>query len=275
MMRQLRELDRLDAGALTRRRDTGRLRRRAGIALVGGAVVVGGALTFPPLAELRSQNASDAPTEDGVQRLQPLGRPPEVPRGVGAFAFVAQQPRSDEPVAYDPCQRVEYAVNNAIAPAGGDELIDAAVREVERATGLVFVRRADTDQHADLFGAASGERRPVIIEWTTPVEVPDLLGFTLGVGGSTAVQDLETRESRYVSGGIALDTYQLEKVLEQPRGPAQVRAVVMHELGHVVGLDHVDDKSELMFEKTTGRLAWGPGDREGLAALGSGRCFPD
>jgi hypothetical protein len=33
------------------------------------------------------------------------------------------------------------------------------------------------------------------------------------------------------------------------------------------------DPGELMHADNVGRLALGPGDREGLAALGSGRCF--
>ena len=47
----------------------------------------------------------------------------------------------------------------------------------------------------------------------------------------------------------------------------------MHELGHVVGLAHVHDASELMNPENVGLTRLGPGDRAGLAALGSGRCF--
>jgi hypothetical protein len=39
-------------------------------------------------------------------------------------------------------------------------------------------------------------------------------------------------------------------------------------------LDHVDDPSELMYDRNVGLTEFGPGDREGLAALGSGSCFP-
>jgi predicted Zn-dependent protease len=47
---------------------------------------------------------------------------------------------------------------------------------------------------------------------------------------------------------------------------------VMHELGHVVGLAHVDDPTELMYERNEGRSDWGPGDLTGLEALGKGLC---
>ncbi len=48
----------------------------------------------------------------------------------------------------------------------------------------------------------------------------------------------------------------------------------MHELAHVVSLDHVNDRNELMFEENTGQTALGPGDRAGLAVLGAGPCVP-
>ncbi|HEY0889152.1 MAG TPA: matrixin family metalloprotease [Nocardioides sp.] len=54
--------------------------------------------------------------------------------------------------------------------------------------------------------------------------------------------------------------------------PAAAQAVVMHELGHVLGLDHVPDPGELMHDENTGRVDFGPGDLEGLARLGATEC---
>ena len=67
-------------------------------------------------------------------------------------------------------------------------------------------------------------------------------------------------------GGLNTET------LTIPGGAALVRAVVLHELGHVVGLAHVDDARELMYRDNVGQTSFGSGDLAGLAALGRGRC---
>ena len=71
---------------------------------------------------------------------------------------------------------------------------------------------------------------------------------------------------------MALDAGAFAEMADQSTGFEQSRAIIMHELGHVVGLDHVDDPDQLMFPRTTGRLDWGAGDRRGLAAMGAGLC---
>jgi hypothetical protein len=68
--------------------------------------------------------------------------------------------------------------------------------------------------------------------------------------------------------GIAI--FDATNSLSSGRG-GQWRQVMLHELGHVLGLDHVDDPNSVMY---TGPVAqpgeYGPGDRAGLWELGLG-----
>jgi hypothetical protein len=108
-------------------------------------------------------------------------------------------------------------------------------------------------------------REPVLIAWSDPEHVDGLAGNVAGRGGSVAVG--EGSEQRYVTGQVALDGPDLADHSEEERF-----AVVLHELGHLVGLGHVDDPAELMHPSGGDMTGWGPGDRYGLSALGSAGC---
>lgn len=269
MHRLLRELDRVDAGGRVRSRGSQDFARKAVAVVVGSAIVavVSGMFAYKEFGITL--------TAEGLQRKAPLNRPPGVMTGLGAVEFLMRQPTDEtRPVAYDPCREIEFEVNNTLAPPSAERIVTDALVEVEHATGLVFRHVGRTDRLPDSDGPTFGRRsEPVLIAWATPDQVPDLSGDVAGIGGSGAGHDSYTGELRYVTGIVALDAPQLTQVLARPDGAAQVQAVVMHELGHLVGLDHVSDPNELMFDENVGRLGFGPGDLEGLAALGSQRCY--
>ncbi|HEX6418878.1 MAG TPA: matrixin family metalloprotease, partial [Acidimicrobiales bacterium] len=78
------------------------------------------------------------------------------------------------------------------------------------------------------------------------------------------------------TGLVVIDGPQMAELLAGPGGREAVRAVLLHELGHLVGLDHVDDPGQLMQPVAQADLvAFGPGDLTGLAHLGRGACHPD
>jgi predicted Zn-dependent protease len=71
---------------------------------------------------------------------------------------------------------------------------------------------------------------------------------------------------------VKLDADEFALLAGQTDGTPLMRAIVLHELGHVVGLAHVDDPRELMYGDNVGLLDFGAGDRAGLARVGSGSC---
>lgn len=191
--------------------------------------------------------------------------------GQGSHRFVRTQPGSREPVSYNPCRPIEYVVNPEGAPPGYRDLVADSVDRISGATGFRFDDKGTTDARPFAnTGAPTSERSPVVIGWLTPAQDPRLADEIAGVGGSTAVER-SPHHLVFVTGAIALDR-DVFRDLAARHAPGSARAILMHELGHVVGLAHVSDPGELMYSENTGRAAFGPGDREGLARLGAVDC---
>lgn len=196
----------------------------------------------------------------------------DVPARGGQFRFELTQPGSDEPVSYDPCREIRYVVNPTGAPPDHEAMVQQAVAQVSRATGFRFTHAGVTDER-DFEGRGAGGFRtaPVLIGWATPEEVPALAGDVAGLGGSSAVERIPGRLT-FVTGKVVLDRDYFAEAAGRPQGFELERAIVMHELAHVVGLDHVEDPNELMFAGGVGRASFGRGDLEGLALLGAVDC---
>lgn len=227
---------------------------------------------------LTYQSGPDFPPPGVEAAPAPLGTPPSV---AGSAAYVLRESPDPEQrlVAYDPCRPVHFVIRPELAPPGSEHLILDAVAAVSEATGLQFINDGTTSEPPATDRAAYQPDRygkrwaPVLIAWSSPEMSPDLAGETAGTGGSASIQ-IPGEPYVYVTGQILLDAPALTEVVAFPDGPALVRAIIMHELAHVVGLDHVSDPTQLMYEKNSGQLDFGTGDRAGLALLGTGKCVP-
>jgi len=194
--------------------------------------------------------------------------PAVVPRHAGGhFTFAKTQPGTDDPVTYDPCRPIPYVVNPHGGPSDALAIIDTAIGRISAASGLEFEDHGRTDD-TDFEGRDPGD--PVLIGFAPAGSVKGLSvgSRRVGLGGSTAV-DSGIGHLAYRTGMVALRS----DWFSDPHVPtAQKTAVVMHELGHVLGLAHVTDTGELMSASNDGQTTLGPGDREGLALLGRGSC---
>lgn len=266
-----------------------RRRRRRGPLLVALAIVAAFAVAayWGPSnwrgagTSSMSQRAANTPTPGHEEAAKPLGTPAPLENTRNAYRFV--HTTGNAPVAYSPCRPIHYVVRAQGAPAAGDALLGDAIARVSTATGLHFVGDGPTSE------AASRDRQPyqpsrygdrwapVLIVWTTSAENADFAGNLAGQAGSAALS-VGAGPQVYVSGQVELDAGKFTRILGQPGGTeqARARAIIEHELGHLVGLDHVADPSQLMFADNTRALTdYASGDLTGLAALGRGPCAPN
>jgi hypothetical protein len=239
-------------------------------------LVVLGVLTVATAALLRSEYGVTIGL-DGVHGPERLLEPVHATGPGGAHAFMAEH--RGRPVTYNPCKPIDIVVNDALAPQHADRLVDEAIDRVQRATGLRLRVIGSTDEQPaehrpnrqrDRYG---DRWAPVLLAWTTPEQDARLEGDTAGIAGSVPQSTGMSGDPRYVTGIVVLDAPQFRGLLPQVAGWERARAIVMHELGHLVGLAHVDDPLELMGEQNMIPLDFGPGDLQGLATLGSGSCL--
>ncbi len=221
----------------------------------------------------------DRPPLAAAVSEHPLGLAPPPPSNAGPFEFLNTQPTSDQPVAYDPCRPIHIVVNNLHAPAGSTQLVRSALEQVTEATGLQFVVEGVTTEIPDHPRAPYqpdryGERwAPVILAWMSEAEI-SRLSEAAGLGGSVIAPVPGSSSWVYVSGVVILDGPLFDRILASSRGWFQAETIIMHEFGHLLGLDHVDDPRQVMgTHRDIDVLRFGSGDLAGLSALGSGRCF--
>ena len=210
------------------------------------------------------------PEDPGPQRLHPAV---QVDSEGGHYAF--SDTFRGEPVTYSPCTPIRILVNDARMPRRAHGLVEDAVDRVVAATGLDLRVAGRTDatpgaMRSLRFAGPEVRPAPVLLAWTTPRHERALAGDATGIGRSVA--SAGSGRPRFVTGAVALDAPALAGFLTLPGGRALVRAVVMRELAHLVGLDDVRDPAELMNRDNLGLVDFGPGDREGLALLGRGAC---
>ncbi|WP_158580749.1 matrixin family metalloprotease [Cellulomonas rhizosphaerae] len=235
-------------------------------------------------ASLRGEDVVvDDPSRPPVglgEAAAPLGTPPEVPAST-SYAFVATQAADtgeQVPVTWSPCRPIHFVINVDRAPDDFIPTVGAVVEEVSAATGLDFVFDGLSDEppvarRASYLPQRYGDQwAPVLVQFADELDNPELAGDVAGVGGPAFVADPTTGTQSYVSGSVQLDVTQLDEP-DAGTEPAYV-PVLRHELGHVIGLQHVTDDAQIMFPTTNDVRDYQDGDRAGLALLGAGPCAP-
>jgi Matrixin len=224
-------------------------------------VLLGTQAAPPPPPEARRRRGWVAGGVAAVVLLILLGRAVLGSFSGGSYEFLSTQ--GDVPVTWNHCQAIPFQVNPKGAPPDWQDIVRAAIDDVQDASGFVFADRGTTVKTQLIGNRYPGnEWEPVLIVWSDRYQDEGLDGRVVGLGGGRSLEVNGVR--RYVIGQVSLDSTE--------KDPFVTRMVLEHELGHVLGLGHTSDPQQLMYEGYHGQTGLGKGDIAGLKALHDVPC---
>jgi hypothetical protein len=223
-------------------------------------------LAAPSIPAASTSAAADPSSEAAVQ-----------PRVKGGFRFIERAADGD-PVRWDPCETITYAINaSGISPPVRPDLEEALAR-VTDVTGIDFAPVGTT---RETFFSAYRRMRyrgvireaELILMWVDHEEYEAIrrrlqdprpsIAFAKTMVGLYADRD------QYFGGIIVLDA---NATVRRGFGDTYAHgSVLLHELGHILGLGHVKDPHQLMYSgrrPDLGLTGFAAGDLEGLRRLG-------
>jgi hypothetical protein len=199
---------------------------------------------------------------------------PTRPPANGGYAFLNVDGHG-QPVRFDPCHTIHYVVHVGAGPAVGVSIVQQGIAEVSKATGLHFHYDGMTSS-VPANGRSDHPGDPVWIGWATAQQTSAFARISsttpdaVGVGGPTEAHK-PGGPVVYVGGSVILLP---SNEIGPGFGPGPTEGnVLLHELGHLVGLAHVADPHEIMNPSTSAESpdGYNVGDLNGLYRLGSAK----
>jgi hypothetical protein len=172
------------------------------------------------------------------------------------------------PARWNPCVTVTYRVNSTGVPAGSLTDLKETLRRVSYETGLRFSYRGTTKQ----VPGAAGFRydADVVVAFVSAGRSPYLGGSVAGAGGFAPPVRGRGDRPRIVHGFMVFDNDVLAGLPSGFGAGSTKGQALLHEAGHLVGLDHVNAAYQVMRPTLTDMDAtlYGAGDLTGLRRIG-------
>jgi hypothetical protein len=239
--------------------------------------------TPPRAASSASRPAAARPASRPVAAVPAspvrVSQPVSALGSAASYSFEGTNP-DGTPYRWNPCAPIHYLISTANAPsptAVAD--LRTAVGIVSAATHLSFVFDGTTGalpSSSWLSAAAIGPDGwpPVLIGWEHAGQSDINLSGYAAAGTMWQASSIVSGGTGFgmAAGAIAFNVDHTE--LSQGFGVRSWGEAYLHELGHLVGLGHVNDPTQMMNPSIPSIAArYGAGDLTGLARLGSGSCL--
>jgi len=183
-----------------------------------------------------------------------------------------------DPLRWDACRPIDLVLSVPDAPPGAEEDVREAAARIATASGLQLrVAGISDERPAALRPLVVREQggwrwNPVLIAWMSPEEAR-AAGIPLEVHDRGVALPVAVRagdREGYVTGQVVLNAARGDLRAGFVDRSDAWGATLLHELGHLVGLAHVEDTDQLMsLEPGRGPVVLGGGDLAGLELLGA------
>ena len=162
-----------------------------------------------------------------------------------------------------------YRLNLRHAPAWAGADLREAMRRITMTTGIRFAFRGATTALPKNESGVPRQRDQAVIAWGSARQTHGLVGG--GIAGVTVLG--HDPGNRFHSANLVMDSAFSRRAPAGFGAAEPLGLVLMHELGHLVGLEHVSKAGQIMLPSGGSLKAsvWGAADLTGLRKVGS-RC---
>ena len=184
-----------------------------------------------------------------------------------SYAFESTYGTPSTPTRWSDCSDISYEVNLTHAPANALTVLNAELSRVHALTGLSFTYAGSAPAVNFATYDASGVPAPVIFAWEPANHLLDALNVN-----ATTIPIVNPSHANYVSAIVLFNDDMNAFFVKDPIFAANL---VLHEIGHVVGLSDVNDPTQVMNASLSPSVtsdALGAGDLAGLRLLGTSGC---
>lgn len=151
-----------------------------------------------------------------------------------------------EDSGWNPCEDIKYILSEDTTQEM-KSILEESMKKIEELRMVKFKFMGYTTEVSSINWGEELENnsyRPVLISFTSPKKT-DVLGS--GNAGGAVVNRSGTNPDIFVSGTIAYNRGIFEGLKDGFTDGASKGNLILHELGHLVGLGHVDVKGSLMY----------------------------